>query len=339
MKQKPEIVRTKNEATGMRVVSQYVTEFWECGWQPIDQRNDKGIDGTIIMRQGGKDIGVDVNVQVKCGANYISSTTNEEIKISISNELVKHIEYWKTQLLPTVLVFVMPCIPKRDKHGNVLKEDVKSKNGTIRKEIVWKESRLKSQAFWVNIKDDNVYDSEKKTIIKINKKNRFGEHTKGDFLKLIKPYLSKIQLPILNLKSENRKLLNSDNLKEDARQFYKDWKSINNNLFQCKALNDENIIISRTGWNHITNKSRGRERRNISLKLLGAAKQIIEEVDKYYLLQQLDNKDFIEQKIGLRGILKTKNEGEKEIQDIIMRRFDKIKNQDKYWFYSIHHRQ
>lgn len=66
MAQKPEIVRTKNEATCMRVVSQYVTEFWECGWQSIDQINDKGIDGLIIMRKGGKDLGIDVNVQVKC---------------------------------------------------------------------------------------------------------------------------------------------------------------------------------------------------------------------------------------------------------------------------------
>lgn len=339
MKQKPEIVRTKNEATGMRVVSQYVTEFWECGWQPIDQRNDKGIDGTIIMRQGGKDIGVDVNVQVKCGANYISSTTNEEIKISISNELVKHIEYWKTQLLPTVLVFVMPCIPKRDKHGNVLKEDVKSKNGTIRKEIVWKESRLKSQAFWVNLKDDNVYDVEKKTIIKINKKNRFGEHSKGDFMKLIKPFLTQISYKEVVLTNENSKLLNSENLKTDSKEFYKKWKELNDGLFPCKALDNENIIISRTGWNHITDKKRGRERRNISLKLLGAAKQIIQEVDRYYLLQQIEKEDFIEQKLGIRGIVKTKKEGIKITQVVILRRFNKSKNYDKFWFYSIHHRQ
>ena len=44
-------IRTKNEATGMRVVAQYVQEFWECGWQPFDARNDKGIDGLILMRR------------------------------------------------------------------------------------------------------------------------------------------------------------------------------------------------------------------------------------------------------------------------------------------------
>jgi len=41
----------KNEATGMRLVGQYVREFWECGWQPYEARNDYGIDGLIIMKK------------------------------------------------------------------------------------------------------------------------------------------------------------------------------------------------------------------------------------------------------------------------------------------------
>jgi len=339
MKQKPEIVRTKNEATGMRVVSQYVTEFWECGWQSLDQINDKGIDGEIIMRKGGKDLGVNINVQVKCGINYISSITKDEIKISISNKLEEHIQYWKKQISPTVLVFVIPYIPKRDKHGEIIFIDTVDKNGKPKKEQVWKESRIKSQAYWVNIKDENVFDKDKKTIIKIKKKDRFGEHSKGDFLKLIEPLLTKISFPEIKLKPENSKLLTSDNLRDDARIFYKNWKLEDNGCFKCKALNNENIIISRTGWNHITHKSRGRERRNISLKLLGAGKQIIEEVDKYYLLQQVEKIDYIEQKIGIRGNVVTKNEGKKTIQVVLLRRFNKSKNYDKYWFYSIHHRQ
>ncbi|HLF50936.1 DUF4365 domain-containing protein [Flavobacterium sp.] len=339
MKQKPEIVRTKNEATGMRVVSQYVTEFWECGWQPIEQRNDKGIDGLIIMRKGGKDIGVNINVQVKCGVHYISSYNKDEIKISISNKLNEHITYWKTQLIPTILVFVIPYIPKRDKHGNIVRIEVITDSGNVRKEIDWKESRIKAEAFWVNVKDVNVFDIDKKTIIKIDKKNRFGEHSKGDFLKLIEPYKTNIYIDRINLNLVNRNLLNSDNFRKDARQFYKDWKLIDNNYFPCKALGGEKIIISRTGWNHITNKSRGRERRNISLKLLGAAKQVIEEVEKYYLLQQVPNGEYLEQKIGIRGIVKTKNEGDKIIQVVILRKYNESKDYDKYWFYSVHHRQ
>jgi len=339
MAQKPEIVRTKNEATGIRVVSQYVTEFWECGWQSIDQINDKGIDGLIIMRKGGKDIGIDINVQVKCGINYISSQSKEEFRISISNDLLGHIEYWKKQLLPTILVFVVPQIPVRDIHGNIMHEIKLDKNNIPQKKIMWKESRINSQAYWLDIKDENAFDKDYKTIIKIDKKNRFGEHSKGGFLKLIEPYLSTVTFQKIILNSENSKLLYSENLREDSRKFYKEWKLTNKGHFSCKALKNKNIIISRTGWNHITNKSRGKDRRNISLKLLGAGKQIIEEVEKYFLLQQIDKGDFIEQKLGLRGIVKTKYDGEKVIQVVILRRFNKSTNYNKYWFYSIHHRQ
>ena len=72
-------MRIKNEATGKRVVAQYVQEFWECGWQALDARNDYGIDGMIIMRRKNTDLGVKINVQVKCGAKYISSQTKDTI--------------------------------------------------------------------------------------------------------------------------------------------------------------------------------------------------------------------------------------------------------------------
>ena len=142
--------RTINEATGMRVVAQYVQEFWECGWQPFDARNDKGIDGLILMRKKSIDLGVKINVQVKCGPKYISSENKDEIRISIDNEigLIEHIEYWKKQIEPAILVFVNPSKPLRDKSGKILKDD-KSK-------IIWKESRLNSKAWWVDLKSENL---------------------------------------------------------------------------------------------------------------------------------------------------------------------------------------
>jgi len=338
MKQKPNILITKNEATGIRVVSQYVTEFWECGWQPLDFINDKGLDGKIIMRKGGKDLGVEVNVQVKCGVNYISSEDKNFIKISISNDLLDHINYWKIQQLPTVLVFVVPVIPKRDKHGNVIKTTIQSKTGKSRQEIVWKESRLKSIAYWVDLKDPNSFSAQSKTIIIISKKNRFGEHSKGEFIKLVRPFLTDSKLIDIIPDRDSKKLLSSENLRVEARAFYKEWKNISNGSVECKSLNNANIIISRTGWNHITSKDRGKERRAESLRLLGIARQMITEVPNYFLLQQTENTDYIEQKIGLRANLISKGRNKSKIQVIILRRKFKNKTEDKLWFYSIHHR-
>jgi len=112
-------LRIKNEATGERIVAQYVREFWECGWQPYESRNDFGIDGQIIMRRRGVDIGVNINVQIKCGAGYISSFGKDEIKLSIhkAKKLESHIAYWKRQLEPAVLIFVNPSKLVRDKDG------------------------------------------------------------------------------------------------------------------------------------------------------------------------------------------------------------------------------
>ena len=160
MIEKSQRVRSKNEATGMRIVSQYVQEFWECGWQPFDHRNDQGIDGLILMRNKGEDLGVKINIQVKCGATYISSQNDEEIRLSIddSEGLSKHVEYWRGQNEPIVLVFVNGSKPLRDVHGNIVKDNKNNKT-------IWQDSRLKAKAWWVNLKDEKLQPEGTKSII------------------------------------------------------------------------------------------------------------------------------------------------------------------------------
>jgi len=320
-------LRTKNEITGMRVVAQYVQEFWECGWQPYDQRNDKGIDGLILMHKKNQDLGVKINVQVKCGTSYISSFKNDEIRISIDDAkgLLEHLEYWRSQLEPVILIFVNPSKLIRDKNGNIIKDD--------NNKPLWKESRLKAKAWWVDVKNTDIQPKGTTTIISINKENVFGEHSKGDFLKLVSPLLGKNGLKVIFPNSESNNLLISDNLKKDAREFYKKWK--NNTITQCKAFG-QNLIISRTGWRHIVLSRRGKERRVASLRLLGLAKQIINEVDNFYLLNQTEEFNQITQKLGIRALVKTKTQGEMVVQVVVLRRI--WKNKSKWWFYSVHNR-
>ncbi|MBL7799154.1 MAG: DUF4365 domain-containing protein [Chitinophagales bacterium] len=328
----PNRIRTKNEATGMRVVAQFVQEFWECGWQPFDARNDKGIDGLILMKKRNTDLGVKINVQVKCGAKYISSENKDEIRLSIDDEygLKEHIEYWKKQIDPAILVFVNPAKPSRDKSGEVLKD--------IYGKTIWKESRLNSKAWWVDLKSEDLKVENSKTLIRIPKKNVLGEHSKGTFLKLVRPLLSNSHLPLINLNIESKGLLNSLKLKEDSHKFYKEWK--NGNTIFCRAL-DRNIRISKTGWNHILSSKRGAERRISSLKLLGVAKQIINEVEKgkFFLLDQKESLFEIEQKLGIRARYSDNQLGEQVVQVIILRKLNKFNRNEKLWFYSIHYRR
>lgn len=330
MKSQSHRLRTKNEATGMRVVAQYVQEYWECGWQTFEQRNDKGIDGLILLHKKNEDLGVKINVQVKCGAGYISSINSEEIRISIddSRGLIEHLEYWRNQLEPVVLVFVNPSKILRDEHGNICKD---AKNRTI-----WKDSRLKSKAWWVDVKDSNIQPEGTKSLISIPIKNVFGEHSKGDFLKLVSQLIGNKSLKRILMNKDSTNLFISSNLQKDAYDYYKEWKSTTPKMF-CKALGQE-IIISRTGWRHITLSRRGKERRTISLRLLGVAKQIIEEVDGFYLLTQEEDSNQTTQKLGIRAIVESKNFGNQVVQVVILRRVWKKSKKSKWWFYSIHNR-
>ncbi|EMS33912.1 hypothetical protein C943_04231 [Mariniradius saccharolyticus AK6] len=325
-------IRTKNEATGMRVVAQYVQEFWECGWQPFDARNDKGIDGLILMKKRNIDLGVKINVQIKCGPKYISSETKNEIRISIDDQkgLNEHLEYWRKQAEPAILVFVNPSKPSFDKKGNLIKDD--------KGRIVWKESRLNAKAWWVDLKSEKLRVEGTKTLLSIPKNNVFGEHSKGSFIKLVKPLLSNSDLPLIELNSESKGLINSIQLKDDARNFYKNWK--NGNIIICSALKKQ-IRVSKTGWNHILSSSRGKERRVNSLRLLGVAKQIIHEVEegKYFLLNQNETFKEFEQKIGIRARYQDKITGEQVVQVIIQRKMNKLNRREKLWFYSVHFRR
>jgi hypothetical protein len=320
-------IRKKNEATGMRVVGQYVQEFWECGWQPFESRNDQGIDGLIILKRKGVDLGVKINVQVKCGAKYISSINDRDIKLSIDDALglKKHLEYWRNQLEPSILIFVNPSKIKRDKSG----KECKDSNG----KTIWIESRINSQAWWIDLKRLDLQPQNTKSIISISKINRFGEHSKGDFLKLVQPLLNNIDIPKIRPNKESLRLIFSENLKKDAREFYKTWNTSN-----CIAL-DQSLKVSRTGWRHIVLSRRGKERRINSLRLLGIAKQIIEEIPKYFLLTQKEDFLYVEQKLGIRAIIDSPNLSKSLVQVIILKRINKLNKSSKFWFYSVHYRR
>jgi len=321
----------KNEATGIRVVSQYVREFWESGWQEQDARNDKGIDGRIILHKKGLELGVGVNCQVKCGIHYISSVTESEIRISIGNtdNLLKHLAYWKQQNEPVVLVFVNPFIRKKDPSGKPIKND-KGRFETI-------ENRLNPKAWWVNLKDTTIVPENTKTIIAIPRGNRFGEQSKGDFLKLIRPLIKIKGLFTLKPNKQSEALLFSDNIKIDAKAFYKRWKAnLDNGEMYCKAV-DANIRISKTGWSHITESRRGKPRRTMSLKLLAIAKQIIEKANEAILLNQSEDWFELEQKYGLRASINSA-QGSNVVQVVLLRRKNTNNVKGTWWFYSVHYR-
>lgn len=65
----------------------------------------------IIMSKRGEEVGVRINVQVKCGGSYVSSHNDNHIKFRFKSkgDLEKHLSYWKKQIEPCILVLVNPC--------------------------------------------------------------------------------------------------------------------------------------------------------------------------------------------------------------------------------------
>ncbi len=158
------------EVTGMRVIGMYVQEYFHWGWQPYGQENDDGIDGEIIPRtKNGQDMGGRIKVQSKSGPGYISSKNNQTVNIKpygSIERLNEHIESWKYSNEPVILVYTNA--EKTNAKGN-------------------KYLDLKNPSAGLERMDNDQHDGS--SIVRIPIVNRFQEHTKGELVKLIKPYV------------------------------------------------------------------------------------------------------------------------------------------------------
>jgi hypothetical protein len=306
-------------ATGVRVVGMYVQEFFHWGWQPYGQENDDGIDGEIIPRYpNGNDMGVRIYVQVKSGPSYLSSINEETVNVSPypnKHSLTSHVEQWNKSHEPVILVYV---------------------NAEKKNAAGYKYFDLKNPAAWWMRMDNYQHDGS--SIIKIPRKNLFQEHIKGDLVKLIKPYVKDwIHYPEIQLEKEDLLLWNSESIKEDAKQFYKEWSN-SNPTFKWNE-HELSVKVSRTGWRHITYKGR-KERVTLSKRLLPIAKKMLKQSGetKPILLRAYYPYTFwdaINQHLGLRARVKLDGM-ERKIQVVLKRYVNKRNNIEKFWFYSVH---
>jgi len=177
--------------------------------------------------------------------------------------------------------------------------------------------------------------TDTETLIRLFAKNTFGENSKGEFLKLIRPLVVNPDLQTIALNDPSKYLLNSRDLKNDARSFFLNWK--NNQVTTSPSIASP-ILVTKLAWRHILHQRRKFERQTISLKLLGVAKQIIETVEEKLLLNQTENTLSIEQKFGLRAKY-IDLAGEHHVQVILLRRKSKITNSEIWKFYSVHYRR
>ena len=99
------------------------------------------------------------------------------------------------------------------------------------------------------------------------------------------------------------------------------------------------LKISRTGWRHITNKSR-KERVHLSLKLLPIARKILERSYDIKPIMLRSNEthttwDSRTVHIGFRA--RVEIEGHERKVQVVLKWYKNIQyEKDKIWFYSVH---
>lgn len=307
------------EATGLRVISMYVQEYFHWGWQPYGQENDDGIDGEIIPRTpNGLDMGVRIKVQSKSGPGYLSSIDDDYVKIqpySSKDRLKEHIESWNRSNEPVILVYT-----------NAQKENSKGN----------KYLDLKNPTAWWVPMNDYKYDGT--TLIKIPRKNLFQEHTKGNLCKLIRPHVKDwVHYPQVVPEKEDLKLWGSFSLDKDSKAFYLDWQSCSPTI----TLGKKNLPlnVSRLGWRHITNKAR-KERVALSLRLLPIAKKILEMSKDIRPIVLRSRQDFTywtsdSHHLGYRA--RVILDGREQKVQVVVKRYRNLRdNKEKFWFYSVH---
>ena len=313
------------ERTGINTVSSVVEEDWECGWQEYGAQNDDAIDGVILMRRGKKkpaDTGGVVFVQIKCGADGYRQDQRQypdHIGVALGADYIRaHRPRWDKTPGPAVLVFV---------------------DDSIR--------RGENRAWWTDLKDESSYSPTNNGMVLIPKGQIFAHHAKSHFHRLCGPVVADRTIEQLEL-SRGEILVpkpgKSESLRNDAWQFYKDWRS-DQAASSNPALGP--ILINRIGWKHITRPGRQHERIVQSWLLLGAAKRMVQTCRKVYMLGHASQKGYqdgntlITDYVGLRGTVTFPHRHAGTVQ-VVLRRSRLITvsggqcARQKIWFYSVY---
>lgn len=322
---------------GANYVERVLTK-WGWGFQKVDQQNDDGFDGIIYVRskkfdadkpddkrkQFWEGTGGLIHVQIKSGDGYISKRDKEEIRINIS-DLQKKREIWRKSAIPCVLIFIS--------------EDQKGED----------------YAYWVDVKSNDPYLSATSNILIIPLKNRFfiSQECKGPLRKLARVSQGYSNKPLIDISKFDSlhgllepKLLGGLNisLKQRAARFYKSWKR---NGAKNPYFGD--VLINRTGWSHITRKSRPMGRIESSFNLLPYASRIINDVSTWRMLTSPKRYEDRQDKhityvdfVGLTAKVVIKSRGSTEVM-VVLKREIKYENGDvsagpitRLWFYTVY---
>jgi hypothetical protein len=307
-----------SQNAGMRYTGEIVQEEWFCRWQKLDAENDDAVDGIIFYERKSK-VTDAIFVQVKGGSGYRvdSRVYPDHICVNLGDSYIStHRARWDSYPGPVILVYVDP------------------KSGP----------KKQDQAWWTDLKNPASYTTKAKSYILVPKNQKFDITAKKKIYSLTE---HRHQESILfNIETGNNILshisLDKESIKGSAKQYYENLKKIK---LSPACIEFQDILFTRVGWKHITRKTRSLQRIIQSLILLPVAKELIEKVKKYHVVDYSFHDDGSSSKVLYQTLLirgrVTFSFRYPAVVNVILRRKIKVSNEgepleSKVWFYSVY---
>lgn len=310
---------------GINKVSTVVENLWECGWQEYGAQNDDAFDGVIIMKRGTKKptaTGGMVFIQVKCGSDGYKKEQQQypnHIGVALGPAYIeKHATRWAKSPGPAILVFV------DDEH-----------------------SKENPAAYWADLQLEASFSPTNRGLILVPRTNRFAHHTKGDFHRLCGSAPSDLGIEELVLRRGDGFIPHvgtKSSLRQDAWEYYKAWKD-SPDVDVNPALGP--ILVNRLGWDHMVRAGRRPERIVQSWLLLGAARTMIGQCERFWTLGNARSKSHqdgnteVVDYLGLRAKVRFPHRDQSVVQVVLKRSrlvdastFHEVRQ--KIWLYSVY---
>ncbi|HDR7379538.1 MULTISPECIES: DUF4365 domain-containing protein [Bacillus cereus group] len=306
------------EVKGIHHVEQVVREIWYCRWQELIARNDDAIDGLILYKKRGL-VTDTIYTQVKCGKEYkvTPGTFPDHICIKLGIDYIKkHKPRWLSLPGPVILIYVEPA------------------------QVSWK-----STAWWTDLKNPESYSDSAKSYILVPKEQKFDISSKKQIYSLTGHRYQESVLTNINIDNNLLTHLNlkDKSIKKIGSEYYKFLSE--QKLTPASKELSSGIRFTRVGWRHITRKTRSLQRIIQSLLLLPVAKEIIEQIENFEIVDHYsiedDEKNIIHyQTLLLRARISFSFRYPTIVNLLLKRKIivsaEKGEPSSKVWFYSIY---
>lgn len=292
--------RSKTGQLGVNVVERIVIDELLWRWQSLDQHNDDGLDGLILVEDGkGELTGQIIFAQVKCWS--MRRPRSGILKLNVNpKKLEVRARRWRRVAGASIIIWVDP------------------KN---------------KEAFWADLQNLSTI-ADKSVIVSMN--DRFSVKSANRLRHLAGTQGADNLLPLLSATHNDVQHIHpTKSLKVCSKEFFKDIGAVNSHDRRIGPVH-----FSRVGWKHVTRPERPVSRVVQSLQLLRIAKRIVEEMPEAQLLRRIGGPDNPAEIYSLTARVAFPHRDAAVVRVIVLRQLVSPTNPTpKSWFYSVYERR